>query len=227
MKRDINKEEVKDILVFIIRRDAICTICKKELYKGSFIYLEKGQPLCLSCADLDHLDFLPRGNHALTRRAIKFSKLHAVVVRWSRTRKRYERQGILAEPEAIQKAEEECLADAELRRIRQERERVRREELDQKYIEEFTKELRKAFPKMPPEEEIKISQYACRKYSGRIGRSALAKALDPKAIELAVIAHIRHNYTDYDELLMAGWDRSSAREMVWNEVNIILNKWRG
>jgi hypothetical protein len=38
-----------------------------------------------------------------------------VVVRWSRSRKRYERQGILAESEAIERAEPECLSDAEVR----------------------------------------------------------------------------------------------------------------
>ena len=35
------------------------------------------------------------------------STLSAVVVRFSRTRKRYERQGILAEPKAIERAETE------------------------------------------------------------------------------------------------------------------------
>jgi hypothetical protein len=219
--------EGKEIVVYIIRRNTVCSKCKEDLNSGSFIYLEKGQPLCLSCADLDHLDFLPSGNHALTRRAIKFSKLHAIVVRWSQTRKRYERQGILAEPEAIQKAEEACLADEEFRKIRQERERRRREELDKKYIAEFARELRRLFPKMPESEEEKISMYACKKYTGRIGRSELAKKFDRMALELAVISHIRHNYTDYDELLMKGLDRSLAREEVKEKVEKIMNKWRG
>jgi hypothetical protein len=43
---------------------------------------------------MDHLVFLPSGEAALTRRAKKASGLSAVVVRWSRTRKRYERQGL-------------------------------------------------------------------------------------------------------------------------------------
>jgi hypothetical protein len=37
---------------------------------------------------MDHLVFLPSGEAALTRRAKKASALSAVVVRWSRTRKR-------------------------------------------------------------------------------------------------------------------------------------------
>ena len=47
--------------------------------------------LCLACADLDHLAFLPRGDATLTRRARAHSTLSAVVLKWSRARKRYER----------------------------------------------------------------------------------------------------------------------------------------
>src|SRR6476619_72312 len=59
---------------------------------------------CASCGDLGHLEFLPSGDAALTRRATKASRLSAVVVRWSRRRNRYERQGILAEAAAIEQA---------------------------------------------------------------------------------------------------------------------------
>ncbi len=72
--------ENKDIVVFIIWRDTRCSDCNEELGRGSFIYLENSQPLCLSCADLDYLDYLPSGNAALTRRAKKHSKIHTVVV---------------------------------------------------------------------------------------------------------------------------------------------------
>jgi len=67
--------------------------------------------LCLACADLDHLVFLPSGDTALTRRARKHSTLTAVVLKWSRARKRYERQGLLVEAGALEMAEEECSAD--------------------------------------------------------------------------------------------------------------------
>jgi hypothetical protein len=59
-----------------------------------------------------------------------------------------------------------------------------------------------------------------------VGRSANAKALDEKAIMLAVIAHIRHAETDYDNLLVQGWDRSLAREQVNGKVGEILAFWR-
>jgi hypothetical protein len=94
-------------------------------------------PLCLDCADLGHLEFLPSGDAAMTRRAKKASGLSAVVVRWSRSRKRYERQGILAETEAIEFAEQECLADAELRARRRERDEARRADEDERFQAEL------------------------------------------------------------------------------------------
>ena len=83
----------KDLVVFSILRDSKCIECGEELWKGSFLFMENGRPLCLRCADLDHLVYLPRGDNALTRRAKKNSVLSAVVVRFSRARGRYERQG--------------------------------------------------------------------------------------------------------------------------------------
>ena len=217
----------KEIIVFIVRRDTQCSKCNKELGSGSFIYLENGRALCLSCADLDHLDYLPSGNSALTRRAIKHSRIHAVVVQWSRRRKRYERQGILAEPKAIQRAMQDCLADAEIRKMRRQREQQKREEMDMKYIKEFATKIRKLFPRCPAQEEVKIAQYTCSKYSGRVGRSSSAKNFEPQSITLAVEAHIRHTYTNYDDLLLRGWERNYARAEVRDKVKRVLNHWRG
>ena len=63
-------------------------------------------PLCRSCAKLEHLVYLPAGDAALSRRAKQASGLSAIVVRFSRSRKRYERQGILIEAAALKQAEE-------------------------------------------------------------------------------------------------------------------------
>jgi hypothetical protein len=70
-----------------------------------------------------------------------------------------------------------------------------------------------------------IAEHACQKYSGRVRRSASAKSLDEKAILLAVIAHISHAETDYDELLAAGVDRSEARVEVKYKIQAILEAW--
>jgi hypothetical protein len=107
----MKKESKKDIKVFISTKDSFCEECKEHLGRHAWITLlpNKGA-ICLSCADLDYLVFLPSGNTALTRRSRKNSKLSAVVLKWSRARKRYERQGLLVEEQAIIAAEQECFA---------------------------------------------------------------------------------------------------------------------
>jgi len=82
---------------------------------GDLLRMDDAGPLCMTCADLDHLAFLPAGDAALTRRATKASVLSAVVVRWSRGRKRYERQGVMVEDHALTVAEQQCLSDADAR----------------------------------------------------------------------------------------------------------------
>jgi hypothetical protein len=46
-------------------------------------------------------------------------------------------------------------------------------------------------------------------------------------VDLAVIAHIRHAHTKYDELLMRGTARLDARALVREEIERILAKWSG
>jgi hypothetical protein len=113
--------------VFSIVKDSKCSQCQRELSKGELLTMQGNQPWCMECADLDHLVYLESGDAALTRRSTKLSSLWAVVVRFSRSRGRYERQGVLVQPEALEKAEEECLADADLRAARQARDAERRE----------------------------------------------------------------------------------------------------
>jgi hypothetical protein len=74
---------------------------------GDLLIMEEPGPSCLSCAGLPSLEFLPAGDAALTRRAKAKSEVYAVVVRFSRTRKRYERQGLLVKPQALRQAEHE------------------------------------------------------------------------------------------------------------------------
>ena len=102
-----------DLKVFISSRDSTCDDCGENLGRRAWITLtaDKGA-LCLACADLEHLDFLPAGDAALTRRARKYSTLVAVVLKWSSARKRYERQGLLVEPAGLAQAENDRLAKA-------------------------------------------------------------------------------------------------------------------
>jgi hypothetical protein len=215
-----------DIKVFITAHESTCAECGEELGFHAWITLfeEKGA-FCLSCADLDHLVFLPAGDAALTRRSRKHSTLSAVVLKWSRARKRYERQGLLVEEQALDQAERECLVDSEARTRRREREAERRAELDQQYMEQFADRVRQLFPGCPPGRETEIAKHACQKYSGRVGRSAAAKVLDEQAIRLAVSAHVRHTETEYDSLLVKGYERWAAREMVSGPVARVLARW--
>jgi len=225
MTRSENRE---DLIVFIQSRAMeTCGECGRELLKGNFIRLQRDKGvLCLECADLDHLEYLPRGDAAVTRRSTKYSKLWAVVLQWSRSRKRNERQGILAEPEAIERALAESEADSEERASRREREAVRREGLDRKYVSEFAQAIREQFPRVPSGADIKIAEHACLKHSGRVGRSAAAKSFEPDAVFLAVRAHVRHAYTDYDELLFKYDDRNLARGRVREKIEDVLDEWR-
>jgi len=216
-----------DLKVFITSRESKCDECKEDLGRKAWITLaeEKGA-LCLSCADLDHLVFLPSGDAALTRRARKHSTLSAVVLKWSKARRRYERQGLLVEEPALKQAETECLADEDARAQRRIREAKRRAELDQTYIKNFAERIQQLYPKCPSKTVISIAEHACTKYSGRVGRSAAAKAFDEQAVHLAVVAHVRHVETPYDKLLMSGWERVEARFRVEGRVQSVLEEWQ-
>ena len=214
--------------VFITARESVCDECGEELGHKAWIMLagDRGA-LCLACADLDHLVFLPAGDTAVTRRARKHSTLTAVVLNWSQARKRYERQGLLVEAQALEQAEKECLADAQVRTRRRQREAERRADLDQQYVARFAARVRELYPHCPAGREMVIAEHACLKYSGRVGRTASAKSLADDAVDLAVIAHIRHAETQYDQLLRQYWDLCDARASITDEVRSVRAKWGG
>lgn len=115
----------------------------------------------------------------------------------------------------------------------------------QKREEHITEQLREAilqgFPKIPREnlEEILAR---CRR-PGAVGTaqwlyfetSAISKESFERAANLAVRAHVRHKYTEYDEILFKShaleifYDespRKDARAAVSNELDDILRKWK-
>ena len=102
-------EKSPDLVVFMIIKSSLCSQCQEELLPGNFLFKEEESVLCITCAGFGDLVFLPRGNAKLTRRAKQYSTQCnipcLVVVRFSRARKRYERQGILITKEALEKAE--------------------------------------------------------------------------------------------------------------------------
>ena len=201
-----------------------CSSCGDE--SGDLLLKARSGALCLDCADLGHLVFLPSGDAALTRRAKKASQLSAVVVRWNLRRNRYERQGILAENDAIEAAAQQCLEDADVRAKQRARDQIYRTEADEKFRVEFAVAIRAQFPGCPPARAEAIAYHAAVRGSGRVGRSAAGRKLDADAIRLAVTASVRHVDTDYDDLLMSGVDRDDARFRVRGRVDNILDTWR-
>jgi hypothetical protein len=212
-----------DLVVVSALKDWTCTACGGS---GDLLIMEGSGPLCLRCADMDHLVFLESGDAALTRRAKRASRLSAVVVRFSRARKRYERQGILVEEEALERAEAECLADEQARARRRLRDAARRAGEDRELQAGMAREIARLFPGCPVPRARAIARHAAARGSGRVGRTAAGRALEPAAVELAVAASVRHRDTGYDELLMAGVDRAEARERVGGDVARVLDGWR-
>ncbi|NMR30610.1 DUF2293 domain-containing protein [Crystallibacter degradans] len=212
-----------DLVVVSPLKDWTCTACGGQ---GGLLLMEDDGPLCMRCADLDHLTYLPAGDTALTRRARKASGLSAVVVRFSRSRRRYERQGVLVEEQALVDAEASCLADAEARTRRRARDEERRREADSQLADRMGGEISRLLPGCPPQRAAAIAAHTAARGSGRVGRTAAGQRLDQKALELAAVASIRHQDTDYDALLMAGIPREEARERVAEKVGEVLDHWR-
>jgi ribosomal protein L14 len=211
-----------DLVVVLPVKDWDCAECGGT---GDLLIMDDQGPLCMTCADLDHLVFLGAGDAALTRRAKKASVLSAVVVRWSRTRKRYERQGILVEEAALDQAEQECLADEDARMRRRDRDRERRAGQDVELQARMAEEIRRLFPRCPPERADAIARHTALRGSGRVGRSAAGRALGEQAITLAVVASVRHQDTDYDSLLMSGVRRDAARDQIRPSIDRVLASW--
>jgi hypothetical protein len=213
-------------VVFEILRDSACSECGAELPQDSFLIMEAAQPLCLACARLGDLEFLPAGDAALTRRSVRYSERTAVVVRFSRSRGRYERRGVLVEKSALEKAEQECSEDAGERAKARAAGTARRKEQDRELIGRMTAQIGKLFPRCPPREAAAIAAHTATRNSGRVGRTLAGRNLDEGALTAAVTAAVRHQHTEYDELLAAGLDRLLTREKIADRVQAILAAWR-
>ncbi len=169
-------------VVWISHKAARCNSCGSDLGRGKLIVIDRALGIrCLKCARIGGLEFLPSGDVALTRRALTRSSRSAIVVKFSSARKRTERQGVLVEETAIEQAESENAEDEPRRKAQRHRRRVRDAAPERKYVAEFTAKVLALFPGAPPQAAELIAARACEKYSGRVGRSAQARALDEQA----------------------------------------------
>lgn len=211
-----------DLVVLEARAGFECPECGRE---DDWVMMDAGTAICLSCADLDHLVFLPAGNATLSRRARKESSLTALAIRPDRRRNRTRRLGMFIEADALERAEQQCFDDEEIRARRRVKDAERRELLDEKFMGRFTVEIRLLFPKIPAERAEAIARHAALRGSGRVGRSAAGRALDERAVRHAVVASVRHEDTDYDALLMKGVPRQEARDRIWQRIDEVLTGW--
>lgn len=213
-------------VVFEILHDAQCSECGVEMLQGSLLFKEAEQPLCMQCAGFGNLEYLTAGDTALTRRATKYSECMAVVVRFSRARKRYERQGILVESAALDKAEQECVEDADERAAARVRDAARRREEDRQLTVRMVKQIGTLFAGCPAHELAAIAEHTAKRGSGRVGRTQAGRNLEDEALIVAVRAAVRHKHTGYDELLARGIDRVTARREVADKIEQVLKAWR-
>lgn len=90
---------------------------------------------------------------------------------------------------------------------------------------DFEEALKRLFPNAPKESIAKIVSHALKKRSRRVGRSGTVQ-LDDK-VKLAVRAHIRHQHTEYEQLLRQGTNREKARLQVFSKLNEVARLWGG
>jgi hypothetical protein len=117
------------------------------------------------------------------------------VVRFSRARKRYERQGILVEEAALERAEDECLADEDARARQRLRAAERRKVEDVGFQARFAREIRNLFPGCPVVRAEAIALHAaargsppevCGPWRPRAGRSDDGGAMDGPKVRSSV-----------------------------------------
>jgi hypothetical protein len=78
--------------------------------------------------------------------------------------------------------------------------------------------LRRLAPRMPRHEFVAVADHA-------IDSVGLRTAAPENAAWLALVAYVRHRFTDYDDLLAEGYDVDSARHFVLDAMNDVLESW--
>jgi hypothetical protein len=212
-------------VVLVAPQATACAECERLLAAGDLLHEEAGKPLCLDCALFGDLELLPSGDVALTRRATSYSRKRAVVLEWSRRRRRFERRGTLVEPAARRRAAVDGEADATVRAHQRVLAAARREVEDRAFVDAFAAAVLALFPGCPRAEAREIAGHACAKHSGRVGRTAAAKELETEAVRLAVIAHVRHTHTDYDRIITRTRDKRGSRSRIREGVDDVLRRW--
>ncbi|KAJ4293547.1 hypothetical protein N0V90_008830 [Kalmusia sp. IMI 367209] len=97
------------------------------------------------------------------------------------------------------------------------------EKRDSALIRAAAAEVNAQFPTIPEHDREKILKHGFEKHSGRVGRTGQVPL--PRKVLLAVIAHIRHKHTKYDQLLAGGVDKDAARKVIQKQLRVTLKQW--
>lgn len=206
----------REIFVVDLEYTSTCSRCDAT---DVFVLRLLGGPRCLGCSQLGDLEFLPSGNAALSRRAAKRSRRCVAVMQAHPVRKRFERQGILVDPAAIEHAARESLADATPQHMTP-RQRVRAQR-DKQFQTELAAAIRAGFPGCPTERAEAIALHAAAVSSRRIDR-----VVNDAVVRAAVFASILHVDTDYADRVLSGVRREAARAQVYERVEHVAASWR-
>jgi hypothetical protein len=168
-------------VVWISHRDGErCVGCAVEIERGSFIQINREQGIrCARCAGFGDLVFLPAGDIALTRRALALSARTAIVVKFSRARRRHERQGVLVEQAALERGQQECKDDAARREATRERRRPRAERAEQEYLARFVTRILELFPPARPRKSRPSPDGPARNTAAGLGAHARPRPSTP------------------------------------------------
>jgi hypothetical protein len=107
------------------------------------------------------------------------------------------------------------------KRLTPEQKAERRDRRQQRETEDFAASIKSRFPHMPDSDVLACAAYATEIGSGRVGRSTTAE--DP--VTAAVVAYVRHQYTNYEELLEEGVDQVEARNVVAPIIRNKIKEW--
>lgn len=215
--------------IFLTKKEKLqCCSCGRPVPKGHpyVAETENHKGTCFRCSPFVNYTLLHAGNAAMTRRSKKYSTRCAILWEWVPKRKRFQRKGQFVEDSAIEKARIECEKDQGIRLEKNKKAALIRAEKDKAYVAHFAHAIRNRYPYCPKNREFEIAIHACEKYSGRVGRTAGAKEFEPKMIDLAVIAHIRHMETDYDNQFGKGKRKKEIRSEIKYDVQKILVSWK-
>lgn len=78
--------------------------------------------------------------------------------------------------------------------------------------------LRRLAPKIPPHEFGAVVDHA-------LDSTGLRHAAPEEGAWLSLVSYIRHQFTDYDDLLAQSYDQESARHFVADEIEAVLAEW--